>query len=114
MRKRCVSPAPSSPRRSERSIAVSKLFTQSTIINVGLSSFADAVVQTGGQAEQVEWTPPAAGDRDVGLALARLTKNPAVDAATEQSFQQYQQAQPVLIGIGTAGKDIPNMGERML
>jgi hypothetical protein len=93
---------------------VSKLFTQSTIINVGLSSFAEAVVQTGGQAEQVEWTPPAAGDRDVGLALARLVKNPAVDAATEQSHQRYLQSQPVLVGIGTAGKDIPNMGERML
>jgi hypothetical protein len=93
---------------------VSKLFTQSTIINVGLRSFADAVVQTGGQAEQVEWTPPAAGDRDVGLALARLIKNPAVDEATEQSHRRYLQSQPVLVGIGTAGKDIPNMGERTL
>ena len=93
---------------------MSKLFTQSTIINVGLSSFADAVVQTGGQAEQVEWSPPAAGNRDVGLALARLIKNPTVEAATEQSYQRYLQAQPVLVGIGTAGKEIPGMGSRLL
>jgi len=57
---------------------VSTLFKQGTIINVGLSSFADAVGQTGGKAVQVEWTPPAMGDRDIGLALARLIKHPKV------------------------------------
>ena len=82
---------------------MSKLFNEGTIINVGLTSFAEAVTQTGGQAQQVEWMPPAAGDRDAGLALARLVKNPAVEGATQRSFQQYLQSQPVLVGIGLAG-----------
>ena len=93
---------------------MSKLFNEGTIINVGLTSFAEAVTQTGGQAQQVEWMPPAAGDRDAGLALARLVKNPAVEGATQRSFQQYLQSQPVLVGIGLAGKDLPGMEGRML
>jgi len=93
---------------------VSKLFQQGSIINVGLSSFGEAVAQTGGKADQVEWAPPAAGDRDIGLALARLVNHPQVDDATTKSHQRYLQSQPVLVGIGTAGKDLPGMEGRML
>jgi hypothetical protein len=93
---------------------VSKLFSPGSIINVGLSSFGEAVAQTGGKADQVQWTPPAAGDRDAGLALARLINNPAVEAATRKSFERYQQAQPVLVGVGTAREELPGMGDRML
>jgi hypothetical protein len=93
---------------------VSTLFKRGTIINVGLSSFAETVAQTGGKAVQVEWTPPAAGDRDTGLALARLINHPKVEQANEKAYQAYLQSQPVLVGIGAAGKDLPGMGERML
>ena len=93
---------------------MSTLFKQGTIINVGLSSFAEAVGQTGGKAVQVEWTPPAAGDRDAGLALARLVNHPRVEKANEKAYQAYLQSQPVLVGIGVAGKELPGMGERML
>jgi hypothetical protein len=93
---------------------VSKLFNEGTIINVGLGSFAEAVTQTGGQAQQVEWMPPAAGDREAGLALARLVKHPLVEAATQRSYQRYLQSQPMLIGIGSAGKELPGMEGRML
>jgi Protein of unknown function (DUF1116) len=93
---------------------VSKLFNEGTIINVGLGSFAEAVTQTGGQAQQVEWMPPAAGDREAGLALARLVKHPSVEAATQRAYQQYLQSQPMLIGIGSAGEELPGMEGRML
>ena len=93
---------------------MSKLFSQGAIINVGLKSFADAVDETGGTAVQVEWAPPAAGDRDNGLALARLVNHPAVEAATATAYQRYLQAQPMLIGVGTAIAELPGMGERML
>ncbi len=90
------------------------LFDSGTIINVGLDSLAQAVSQAGGDAAQVEWTPPAAGDRELGLALARLVNHPAVEAANRESFERYLQAQPVLIGVGVARKEIPGMGDRML
>ena len=90
------------------------LFNQGTIINEGLSSFAEAVAQMGGTARQVEWTPPAAGDRDTGLALARLVNHPRVEAANQIAFELYLQSQPVLVGIGAAGKVVPGMEDRML
>jgi Protein of unknown function (DUF1116) len=93
---------------------VSKLFNEGTIINVGLRSFAEAVALAGGKAQHLEWTPPAAGDREIGLALARLVQNPVADDATQRSYQQYLQSQPVLIGIGLAGKELPGMEGRML
>ncbi|HXW31242.1 MAG TPA: DUF1116 domain-containing protein [Xanthobacteraceae bacterium] len=93
---------------------MSKLFNEGTIINVGLRSFAEAVALAGGKAQHLEWTPPAAGDREIGLALARLVQDPVADAATQRSYQQYLQSQPVLIGVGLAGKELPGMEGRML
>lgn len=93
---------------------MSTLFSRGSIINVGLGSFAEAVAQSGGTARQVEWAPPAAGDRDAGLDLARLVNHPVVEEATRKSHQRYLQSQPVLVGIGVAGKELPGMEGRML
>ena len=41
---------------------MTSLFTTPlSVINVGLSSFAESIAQAGGAATQVEWTPPAGG-----------------------------------------------------
>ena len=34
-----------------------------SVLNVGLSSFADAINQCGGAATHIEWAPPANGER---------------------------------------------------
>jgi Protein of unknown function (DUF1116) len=84
------------------------------VLNVGLASFAAAIAQSGGAVEQIEWTPPANGDRAAGTALARLVNNPAVEAANRNAFQSYLAAQPVLTGIGLARDAIPKMGGRLI
>jgi hypothetical protein len=84
------------------------------VINVGLSSFADAVTGAGGQAINVNWRPPADGDIDVGNALAGLVNNQIIDAANRIAFDKYLNAQPVLEGIGRAGDVLPSMGERTI
>ncbi len=91
-----------------------RLFTEGTIVNVGLSSFGEAVTQAGGRVLQVEWTPPAAGDRAVGLDLARMIADPLIEAGTRKSYQLYLQSQPVLAGVGVAGKELPGLEDRML
>ena len=93
---------------------MSRLFEAGAIINVGLSSFADTVRQCGGQAVQVEWAPPAAGDRAAGLALARLVNDPETEAATRLAHDRYLQAQPVLIGVGIARDELPGLQGRMI
>jgi len=88
--------------------------TDRPIINVGLASFAESIAQAGGRAIQVDWSPPAGGDREAGWALATLVQHPAVENANRTAYSRYLAAQPVLMGIGVARTDIPGMGERMI
>ena len=76
--------------------------------------FADAIVQAGGKATQIEWAPPADGDRAAGLALARLVNDADVEAANRRAFASYLDAQPVLAGIGLARESIPGMNARRI
>jgi hypothetical protein len=84
------------------------------VLNVGLSSFAESVAKAGGTVLQIDWAPPAQGHQTVCRELARLVNLPAVEAANRQAFDAYLSAQPVLRGIGIAGKVLPNMTERMI
>ena len=48
------------------------LFTQPLkVVNAGLASFADNLTLAGGDVISLSWQPPAMGDIDGGLALAR-------------------------------------------
>jgi uncharacterized protein DUF1116 len=94
---------------------VSTLFDRDLrVINVGIASFADAIRQGGAHATQLEWSPPAQGDRAAGAALAALVNHPRVEAANAKAFGAYSAAMPMLEGIGTARKCIPRMTGRML
>jgi hypothetical protein len=84
------------------------------VVNIGIASFADAIRQAGAHATQLEWAPPAQGDRATGAALAALVGNPRVDKANEKAFAAYSAAMPVLEGIGIARKHIPRMRGQML
>lgn len=87
---------------------------QLQVLNVGLSSFAEAITSTGGTVLHVEWAPPAEGRQDIGRALARLVNRLSVESANHKAFDSYQSAQPVLRGIGVASKVLPAMADRMI
>ncbi len=94
---------------------VNKLFEQELqVINVGLSSFADSIQQTGGKALHLDWRPSASGDREVGMKLAMLVNDPRVEAANRTAHERFLSAQPVLMGVEQARNAIPTLGERML
>ena len=84
------------------------------VINVGLSSFAQAIAAAGGDVAEVAWQPPAGGDRAVGLALARLVNHPRIEAANRLAYAAYLEAQPALEGIGPARALVPRMGRRTI
>ena len=84
------------------------------VVNVGLASFTDAIRQSGANATQVQWTPPAQGDRAVASALASLVKHPAVETANARAFEAYAAAMPVLEGLGIARKCVPRMAGRTI
>lgn len=94
---------------------MSKLFGDKlAIVNLGLASFADAARMQGADVIHPEWQPPAAGERDTGLALASLFCHPKVEAANQQAYAAYLSSQPVWVGMERAQAVIPGMGSRMI
>jgi hypothetical protein len=94
---------------------MSKLFGADLhVVNVGIASFADAMTRAGAGVTQVEWAPPAQGDRAAAAAVAKLTRHPAVEAANRKAFDAYAAAQPVLEGIGVAREHVPRMTDRTI
>ena len=65
-----------------------------SVLNLGIAGFADAIRSRGGAATQLDWAPPAAGDRAAGEALARLINEPKIEAANAQAVERYLAAQP--------------------
>jgi hypothetical protein len=84
------------------------------VLNVGLASFSDEIVQAGGKATQITWAPPADGDRTAGLSLARLVNDADVEAANRRAFASYLNAQPELAGVGLARDIVPGMNGRRI
>lgn len=92
---------------------IRELFEQELqVINVGLSSFADSIQKTGGKAIQLDWRPPAAGDRETGRKLALSINDPEVEAANRTAYERFLSAQPVLKAVQQARHAIPDLGER--
>jgi len=85
-----------------------------SVLNVGIASFADAIVQQGGEALQLDWRPPADGEPGACAALARLVNHPKIEAANAEAIDRFLAAQPRLAGIGVAREALPGMGERMI
>ncbi len=84
------------------------------VINLGVSGFTDPLAAAQVPVENCAWQPPAEGDAELGWKLAELLNDPEVDAANEIALSRFLEANPVLIGVGTAGKTIPGFEGRML
>ena len=94
---------------------MSPLFGKSlSVLNVGIGSFADTVARCGGEALQLDWLPPAQGDRATCDALAAVLNHPAVEAANAEALARYLTSQPKLVGIGTAREVVPQLEERII
>jgi hypothetical protein len=83
------------------------------VLNVGLAQFAEAIVAAGGIALQLDWSPPAAGDRAAAMALARLTGAPQIEQANRTAFESFLAASPLLRGVCTA-RELPGLDGRVL
>jgi hypothetical protein len=101
-------------RRKETSVMKPLFGGALSVLNVGLASFAESVVQAGADATQVHWEPPAGGDAAVGALLARLVNAPAVEAANKEACEAYLAAQPMLAGIGVAREALHGMSDRTI
>jgi hypothetical protein len=85
-------------------------------VNVGLSTFGEAVRDQGAEAVDVEWRIPAGGDPELVEALTRLfgPRAETIDEANREVLRRLDAAAPVLVGVAPAAERVPAMAERMV
>jgi hypothetical protein len=86
------------------------------VVNVGLSMFAETVIDQGADAVDVDWKIPAGGHTEAVRALTRLY-GPAADAVEEANAEVVRRldtSTPFLRSIGTAREVVPGMDERTI
>src|SRR5260370_36407614 len=74
-------------------------------LNVGVAEFALSPRAHGAAVLELDWRPPAGGDRDLGLLLARLEDDPddligsRVAAANKPAVGRILAAKPIVVHI---------------
>ena len=78
-------------------------------VNVGLPAFAEAIESQGAPVVDVEWRPPARGDRDTVRALERLwgAHGEVVARANEEVVRRIEAAQPRAVTVAPAREMLP-------
>jgi hypothetical protein len=88
-------------------------------VNVGLEMFAQPLLANGATVASLDWRPPAEGDREIGLLLARLEDDPddpigrKVAAANATAVERLLAAQPMLVDVQPARIAL-GLGERQI
>jgi len=77
------------------------------VVNIGLAQFAGDLAGAGVPVSDVAWRPPAAAAADIGELLARLSQDPAIEAANGEAIRRLLAAEPVLIDVLPAHQAIP-------
>jgi Protein of unknown function (DUF1116) len=86
------------------------LASEVRVVNVGLTTFADALRSVGVPVQHVEWRPAAGGAPATAWLLAELDLHAdRIGAANDQALACLLDAQPVWIDVGPAGEVIPGL-----
>jgi hypothetical protein len=92
--------------------AQSRLLTSPpSVINIGLSGFAQDLATAGVAVSQVDWIPPAGGDAELAGVLARLWRGASREAANREAVQRIMSGEPVLVDVIPAAEAIPALAK---
>ena len=89
-------------------------------LNVGLAAFAEPPRAHGATVTQLAWRPPASGDRELGLLVARLEDDPddpigaRVRVANESAVARIVGARPMLVDVRPAREVIAALAGRTI
>ncbi len=85
------------------------------IVNVGVESFAGPPAVHGARVLSLDWRPPADGDDGLGLKLARLVADPAIEEANEWALERMLAVRAHWVDVARAGDVLPALdAERLL
>ncbi len=96
---------------------INKLFKQDlSVVNLGLESFADNLKNEGVSAIQVQWKPPAGGNKEIADLLEKLDvirEKIDVAGANKKAAEIINNGKPTVVDISTAAKAIPGMRKNL-
>jgi hypothetical protein len=85
-------------------------------VNLGLSTFADALRDQGASVVEVDWRPPAGGDAGAVALLTALwgRHGDAIAAANERAVAAIEGAAPRAVTVAPAGAVVPGLRDGLL
>lgn len=97
-------------------MAINTLFNESLrIINLGSKSFVEDYERQKVAYVNLEWQPPAGGDRKLLGALKQVLKHAdRIAAANQLATARIKESEARLVGLKSAKEVIPDMKERMI
>lgn len=85
---------------------INELFSQDLkIINIGLESFHEDLIEQEVKSTHVNWRPNGTAKYDSKL----LSLKEKIQVANKMAVERILNAQPTIVGVGKAGDDIPGM-----
>jgi hypothetical protein len=89
---------------------------QVSVVNIGLSLFADAVQEQATPVHALDWRIPADGHLDLVADLEQLygSRADGIDVANAEVVRRMDEGVPMLIDIAAAQTVIPGLSGRML
>ena len=89
--------------------AINKLFSKKlTVINMGLESFQKDLKEQKVKSMHVNWRPPTESSMKLS-ALEEDSMSQKIESANKEAMKRLLSAEPIIVGIGQAGIDIPGM-----
>jgi len=89
--------------------AINKLFSKKlSVINMGLESFQKDLKQQNVKSMHVNWRPPTQASMKLSI-LEEASINEKIESANKEAMERLLSAEPIIVGIGQAGIDIPGM-----
>jgi hypothetical protein len=80
-----------------------------SVINVGLSSMAQALRDQSIRVTDVDWRPAINGAPHLTFTRSGID----IDQANDETCRQIKSGRPMLVGMGIAGDHIPGMNSKM-
>ncbi len=97
-------------------MAINALFQESLrVLNLGSKSFIEDYERQDVAYVNLDWQPPAGGDRRLLGALKQVLKHAdRIEAANQLAIARIKESEAKLVGLKPAKEVIPHMGERMI
>ena len=82
------------------------------VINIGLGSFKESIVEAGGGAVQIDWKPPAEMDEKIFHILSK--NESSIQKQNKKCLDTILNGAPFLIDLDSAIDVIPGMKKNMI